>query len=450
MSAAMTFRLDSNRPLDWLLSKVITMKALLHRLPLFVCALFALSPRPMVRSEEIHSKVPVLDHVFLIMVENHGYDQILGNPNAPFINAFTRDANHATNYFAVGHPGLTNYLEIVGGSNFGVLADNDPDWRNRNCSTNLQTGLPQTRNPQTGPVCPIAGVGTDAATPAVDHTNQAEKSVGLNNIDGERSIPANPNTHGETIADQLVAKGLNWKSYQEDLPIEGADLVNFSDGVFTNTTDFSALQPPGAGTAVWSSNNVIALYAVKHNPFAYFRSVQDGDNSNLSLQRMAGFEGPHGLYFDLGAGDMPNFSFIVPDQCNDQHGRSPATVGPFCSYDNSPTTGEASNINPALLRRADASLKKIVEAIHVSPLWKKGKNAIVVVWDENDYAEVATVKNNVLLVIDTNYGVRHKVSDRFYTHFSLLKTIEASFGLPCLNHACDDTAELITDLFSEN
>ena len=27
-----------------------------------------------------------LDHVFLIMMENHGYDQIFGNPNAPFIN----------------------------------------------------------------------------------------------------------------------------------------------------------------------------------------------------------------------------------------------------------------------------------------------------------------------------------------------------------------------------
>jgi hypothetical protein len=30
--------------------------------------------------------VPHLDHVFVIMMENHGYSQILGNPNAPFTN----------------------------------------------------------------------------------------------------------------------------------------------------------------------------------------------------------------------------------------------------------------------------------------------------------------------------------------------------------------------------
>jgi len=29
-------------------------------------------------------------------------------------------ANTATSYFAVAHPSLTNYLEVVGGSNFGV------------------------------------------------------------------------------------------------------------------------------------------------------------------------------------------------------------------------------------------------------------------------------------------------------------------------------------------
>ncbi len=41
-----------------------------------------------------------------------------------------RSANSATNYFAVGHPSLTNYLEVVGGSNFGVQSDNGPDWHN--------------------------------------------------------------------------------------------------------------------------------------------------------------------------------------------------------------------------------------------------------------------------------------------------------------------------------
>jgi phosphatidylinositol-3-phosphatase len=67
-----------------------------------------------------------LDHVFLIMMENHAYGQIVGNPNAPFANQLSKSANSATNYFAIGHPSLTNYLEVVGGSNFGVRSDNNP------------------------------------------------------------------------------------------------------------------------------------------------------------------------------------------------------------------------------------------------------------------------------------------------------------------------------------
>jgi hypothetical protein len=75
--------------------------------------------------------VPHLDHVFLIMMENHSYGQILNNPNAPYVNQLAQSANAATNYFAIAHPSLTNYLEVVGGSNFGVQSDNNPDWHNR-------------------------------------------------------------------------------------------------------------------------------------------------------------------------------------------------------------------------------------------------------------------------------------------------------------------------------
>src|SRR5579862_3995578 len=70
--------------------------------------------------------IPHLDHVFVIMMENHGYDQIIGNPSAPFVNAEAVSANLAWNFYAVGHPSLTNYLEVTGGSNFGVRDDNSP------------------------------------------------------------------------------------------------------------------------------------------------------------------------------------------------------------------------------------------------------------------------------------------------------------------------------------
>ena len=58
------------------------------------------------------------------------------------------------------------------------------------------------------------------------------------------------------------------------------------------------------------------------------------------------------------------------------------------------------------------------------------------VWDENDYA-VHPIVNQVVTIVDTNYGFHQLASGQFYTHFSLLRSIEGGFGLPCLNHACD-------------
>lgn len=387
--------------------------------------------------------VPHLDHVFLIMMENHGYSQIANNPNAPFINSFARSANLATNYFAVGHPSLTNYLEVVGGSNFGVQSDNYPDWHNAGCATNLSLATANTDNPPSPVICPIFGAGTDAATPAIDMTNETQGAPGTVNIDGVQSIPAATHTAGMTIGDQLTRSGMRWKSYQESLPLDGPDKVNFSDGFYTDNTDFSkilpALNPP------LSQSNIVALYAAKHNPFVYFRSIQEGLNTEHGRRNIAGFDGQDGLYADLREGHVPAFSFIAPNQCNDQHGRGNA--GPFCNYDPS-DNGTQAGLNPALIYRGDVMVRGLVSAIKHSPAWKEGRNAIVLMWDENDYSNAPNT-NQVMLVVDTNYGTHGKTSAKRYNHFALLKSLESGFGLPCLNHACDANVEVMSDLFSD-
>jgi phospholipase C len=387
--------------------------------------------------------VPHLDHVFVIMMENHGYNQILNNPNAPFLNQYAKSANTATNYFAIAHPSLTNYLEVVGGSNFGVHTDNYPDWHNKNCTTNLASGLVSTDNPASGVICPISGKGTDAATPAIDMTNETQGPPGTINIDGKQSIPADTHIVGETIGDQLAAVGLHWKSYQESAP-ENIDLVNYGDGFYTNNTDFSKILP--ALTPPLTQDDVVFLYAVKHNPFAYFRSVQEGWDYQNSLKNTVSFEGASGLYADLASGHVPEFSFIAPNQCNDQHGRGNA--GAFCNFDPN-DNGTQAGLNPALIYRGDVTVQRLVNAIHKSPVWESGKSAIVVLWDENDYATVPET-NQVLLIVDTNYGVHGVQSGSRYDHFALLKTIEAGFGLPCLNHACDASEQVMTDLFAKS
>ena len=385
--------------------------------------------------------IPHLDHVFVVMMENHGYGQVVNNPNMPYVNDLANLANMATNYFAIAHPSLTNYLEIVGGSNFGVHSDNYPDWHNFSCLPNLASITVSTDNPSSPVICPIAGTGTDAATPAVDTTNETTGAPGVNNIDGIQSIAAAANTTGMTIADQLAAVGRTWKSYQESLPPGGADGVNYSDGFFSNKTTFSAIIP--ALTPPLTSSDIVFLYAVKHNPFAYFLSVQEGVQPGSDLTDIVSFDGPGGLYADLQSGSVPAFSFIAPNQCNDQHGRGNA--GPFCNYDPK-DDGTQAGLNPALMQMGDVSVRRIVTAIKDSPVWKQGQNAIVVLWDEDDYS-ISPTTNKVLAIVDTSYGTHGIQSAAFYTHFSLLKSIESGLGLPCLNHACDSTVSVMSDLF---
>jgi hypothetical protein len=437
----------------------------------------AMTTAPMFAHEgDVPRGIPHLDHVFVIMMENHGYQQVIGNPNEPFLNSLitNKKVNLATNYFAVGHPSLTNYLEIVGGSNFGVRSDNAPDWHNLTCKPNIVSGIvnaddgagaapnPQPPGPiESGNVCPISGEGMDAETPAVDIWNEVTLPTFpyLADLDGVKSVPSAP-TKGRMIGDQLVRAGKSWKSYQESLPITGADLVNYSNGTATNLTDFSSSSP----LAPLTSAGVVQDYAVKHNPFAYFKSVQEGTEWGNSLDNVVGFEGPHGLFADLATGNVPSLAFIAPNQCNDQHGRSNADA--FCAFDPGIGTAGLTNgtqvgLNGGLILQGDTTIEQLVKAIHHSPVWHDGRTAIVIVWDENDYSGVSTQpaglfppqnQNVVVLTVETNSdsddeGVQSNV---YYTSFSLLKSLESGFGLHCLNHACDSDVKVMSDLFAHD
>ena len=396
--------------------------------------------------------IPHLDHVFVIMMENHAYGQIAGNPQAPFINSLMTKANLAQNYFAIAHPSSTNYLEVVGGSNFNNLSDQYPDWHNKNCAPNLTPGhVTNTDVPSTGLVCPIAGTGTDAAAPVLDNSMNETSTPPLTTINGKLSIPASTKISGISIADQLVHEGKSWKSYQEGLPIIGADGVNVSDGFYSEggpnaagvsvSTNFAALSTTGNPV---SASDIVFLYAVKHNPFAYFASVQEGKDRALSLDRVVSFEGQHGLYADLKTSRVPDLAFIAPNQCNDQHGRGNGTA--FCNFD-ADDNGTQTGLNPTLILQGDLTVQRIVTAIKASPTWSESRSAIVILWDENDYSRITS--NQVVAIVDTNYGDHGIQSAKFYDHYSLTKTLDAAFRLPCLNHACDAGVEVMADLFQE-
>jgi hypothetical protein len=397
--------------------------------------------------------IPRLDHVFVIMMENHAYAQIAGNPQAPFINSLMGKANLAQNYFAIAHPSSTNYLEAVGGSNFNKLSDQYPDWHNGSCIPSIVPGqTTNTDSPNSGVFCPIAGRdGTDAAIPVLDKTTNETTAPPLTNINGNLSIPASTKIDGISIADQLVAAGKSWKSYQEGLPLTGADGVNVSDGFYNIggnnaagvnvTSNFAALSTTGNPV---SASDVVYLYAVKHNPFAYFASVQKGKDRALSLEQVVSFEGQHGLYADLKTGHVPDFAFIAPNQCEDMHGRGNGTA--FCNFD-ADDNGTQTGLNPSLILQGDLAVQRIVTAIKASPAWSESRSAIVILWDENDYS--TSTSNQVVVIVDTNYGDHGVHSAKFYDHYSLTKTLDGAFRLPCLNHACDAGVEVMGDLFQE-
>ena len=353
--------------------------------------------------------VPRLDHVFVIVLENHnsftsfGSNGIIGNPQAPNITALWNKYNVATDYNAVWHPSLPNYVAMITGN-----------W-----------------------------IGTDVV--ATGHSYPAGSTVGISDDDSpsvatDYPAPANPSIHRwrvnlPSLAGQLVNAGKDWRAYMQNIPESGTTLANW----------------PG-------DNNTAKLYAVKHNPFPYIAEIQDNPAqfaNQVPIEQ---------LFSDLGSGKTPAFSYIVPDQCRDMHG-----IGnPLAPC------GGPNDTDDIDVKRGDDETGWLVNGILGSRGWKSGRNALFIVFDEGngpltcpnynpdagtdtapgsllpgaDCYAPANFNDKVVLIAITNYGVRGVQDPRFQSHYSLLKTIEAAFGLPYLGHAADSTTNTLAPLLA--
>jgi phospholipase C len=69
------------------------------------------------------ASVPKFQHVVVVMYENHGYSDIVGNPDAPTFNSLATEYAQMTDYDSVAHPSLPNYIAIVSGSTHGITSD---------------------------------------------------------------------------------------------------------------------------------------------------------------------------------------------------------------------------------------------------------------------------------------------------------------------------------------
>ncbi len=65
-------------------------------------------------------------HVVWIFMENHKYDQVIGNAGAPFETALAHRCGTATAYASVGSPSMPNYIGATSGDTHGIHDDDPP------------------------------------------------------------------------------------------------------------------------------------------------------------------------------------------------------------------------------------------------------------------------------------------------------------------------------------
>lgn len=69
--------------------------------------------------------VPDFSHIAIIIFENKEFGTVINSPKMPFFNLYANTFTLLTEYYAVTHPSLPNYLSIIGGDTFGITDNCD-------------------------------------------------------------------------------------------------------------------------------------------------------------------------------------------------------------------------------------------------------------------------------------------------------------------------------------
>ncbi len=317
-----------------------------------------------------------IDDVFYIDMENHNLtqpssvtspQQLQGNVAAPYLNSLMTPGNPnaaqtswASNYYNVApgvHPSLPNYLWQEAGTNFGVANDNQPF----------------------GP-------------------GGANQGDALN------------------LSGLLQAKGISWKSYQEDTDINTqtgkvlptsqwtVPLNNFS-GTFTS------------GTNAYNGSNQYN-FATKHDGQLYFNATNGGNDTTPSNPLASHYAPLQQLQTDLANNTVARYNLITPDQFNDMHS---ALSNGFTYHGTHYTGGQAA------VAQGDNFLSMVVPMIMSSAAYKNG-GAIVIWYDETEGGDTKQFTLPEIVISRLAKGDAYD-STLTYTHSSDLKTMEELFGV---------------------
>jgi acid phosphatase len=70
--------------------------------------------------------VPQWAHIVVVVEENRSYGDVIGNPDAAYVNRLSRHGTLLTHSYAVTHPSEPNYLAMFSGSTHGLTDDSCP------------------------------------------------------------------------------------------------------------------------------------------------------------------------------------------------------------------------------------------------------------------------------------------------------------------------------------
>lgn len=203
----------------------------------------------------IAAYVPPIKHVFVINIENKGYDETWGpTSGAPYLATTLRSQGVLlTTYYGTAHNSQPNYVAQISG---------------------------QGPNPQMQGDCQIYSsfVGTGTVSPG--------QAVGAGCV-----FPASvPN-----ITDQLTAAKLSWKGYLEDMG--------------------TPCRHPAPNSPDRTQKATVGdQYAVRHNPFMYFASVTDSPTCDQHVVDLTQLDPDLAQ-----ASSTPNYTYITPNLCHDGH-----------------------------------------------------------------------------------------------------------------------------------
>lgn len=170
----------------------------------------------------------------------------------------------------------------------------------------------------------------------------------------------------DNVVRELIAAGKTWKSYAEDLP------------------------------SIGYTGGDSGKYLVRHNPLAYMTDVQNDPAQVKNLVPFTQFAA------DLPTANLPDYSFIVPNACNDAH--------------------------DCPLTTADAWLKTNIDPIIQSPVFQKD-GLLIIVFDEADTIDFTGGGGHVAAVLVSPRSKKGYKSITFYQHQSVLRLMLEGLGV---------------------